>query len=128
LPILRAVRVGEHEGLDRVVFEFDGHGLPAWRVEYVDGPVADCGAGNALPVAGEALLRIRFIGAQAHTQEGRPTSGPARLTANQPNLTELVRTCDFEGEVTWVAGLAHPTPYTPRVLSDPSRLVIDIAH
>lgn len=128
VPILRAVRVGEHEGLDRLVFEFDGQGLPAWRVEYVDGPVTDCGAGNTVPVAGEAKLQIRFSGAHAHTPEGRPTSGPARRAANQPNLSEIVRICDFEAEVTWVAGLAQPTPYTPRVLSNPSRLVIDIAH
>ena len=127
-PILRAVRIGEHAGHDRVVFEFDGEGLPAWRVEYVDRPVTDCGAGHAVPVAGGAWLQVRFSGAHAHTPAGVPTSGPARRSANHPALRELVRTCDFEAEVTWVAGLASATPYTPRVLSAPARLVIDIAH
>ncbi|MGH8076243.1 MAG: AMIN-like domain-containing (lipo)protein [Lysobacter sp.] len=128
VPILRAVRVGQHVGHDRLVFEFAGEGLPAWRVEYVDQPVTDCGAGNPVTVAGDAWLQIRFSGAHAHTPAGQPTSGSARRKVNQPTLHELVRICDFEAEVTWVAGLSRPTPYTPRALAEPSRLVIDIAH
>ncbi len=127
-PILRAVRTGEHSGLDRLAFEFDGAGLPAWRVEYVAQPEPDCGSGEPVPVAGVAWLQIRFIGAQAHTDAGEPTSGPRRRTLNQPVLRELVRSCDFEGQVTWVVGVASRNAYTPRVMAAPSRLVLDIAH
>lgn len=127
-PILRAVRTGMHAGSDRLAFEFEGSGLPAWAVEYVDRPVHDCGSGEVVPVAGDAWLQIRFIGAQAHTEAGEPTSGPRRRAVNQPVMRELVRTCDFEGQVTWVLGVATPNAYTPRVLAAPSRLVIDIAH
>lgn len=127
-PILRAVRVGKHPGLDRLVFEFDGAGLPAWHVEYVDRPVRDCGSGDPVHVAGDAWLQVRFNGAHAHTPEGAPTSGPRRRAIGLTVLRELVRICDFEAEVTWVAGLARPNPYTARVLAGPSRLVIDIAH
>lgn len=126
--ILRDVRTGVHPGADRVAFEFEGAGLPAWEVEYVDRPVRDCGSGDAVPVAGDAWLEIRFVGAQAHTDAGVPTSGPRRRTVNQPVMRELVRTCDFEGYVTWVVGVASPNAYTPRVMTAPSRLVIDIAH
>lgn len=127
-PILRAVRVGEHPGVDRLVFEFDSAGLPAWHVEYVDRPVHDCGSGQPVRVAGDAWLQVRFNGAHAHTPEGVSTSGPRRRGVGLTVLRELVRTCDFEAEVTWVAGLARPNPYTARVLAGPSRLVIDIAH
>ncbi|MCA1713699.1 MAG: hypothetical protein LC715_00725 [Gammaproteobacteria bacterium] len=127
IPILRAVRVGQQPGADRLVFEFDGAGLPAWRVEYVDRPVRDCGSGDTVPVAGDAWLQIRFSGANAHTEAGEGTSGPRRRAVNLPVLRELVRTCDFEAEVIWVAGVGSPNRYTPRVLADPSRLVIDIA-
>lgn len=128
VPILRAVRVGAHAGFDRLVFEFDSEGLPQWHVAYIDVPAADCGSGRDVPLAGEARLQVRFSGAHAHTEAGEPTSGPRRRHVGQPALRELVRTCDFEAEVTWVAGVAGRNPYRPRVLDDPSRLVIDIAH
>ena len=83
---------------------------------------------DVVPVAGDAWLQIRFIGAQAHTEAGEPTSGPRRRVVDQPVMRELVRTCDFEGQVTWVLGVASPNAYTPRVLAAPSRLVIDISH
>lgn len=127
-PALTAVRIGKQAGADRLVFEFAGIGLPAWRVEYVDRPVRDCGTGDPVIVAGDAWLQVQFTGAQAHTEAGVATSGPRRRTIDQAVLRELVRLCDFEGEVTWVAGLASPNAYTPRVLEAPARLVIDIAH
>lgn len=125
---MRAVRIGKQPGADRLVFEFDTPGLPEWKVEYVDRPVRDCGSGDTVPVAGDAWLQIRFSGAQAHTEQGASTSGPRRRPLAQTIARELVRTCDFEGEVTWVVGVAKPNPYTARALASPSRLVIDIAH
>ncbi|PWF48499.1 hypothetical protein C7C56_011745 [Massilia glaciei] len=127
-PIVRAVRSGRQAGADRLVFEFDTPGLPAWHAEYVDKPVRDCGSGDPVPVAGDGWLQIRFTGAQAHTEQGESTSGPRRRALALPVARELVRTCDFEGEVIWVIGVASPNPYTPLVLAQPSRLVIDIAH
>ena len=127
-PILRAVRVGQHDGFDRIVFEFDADGLPQWHVSYIQAPVIHCGSGDEVAVAGAAWLQVRFNGANAHTEAGEGTSGPARRTPGLPSLRELVRTCDFEAEVTWVAGVATQQPYRPRVLDAPARLVIDIAH
>lgn len=62
-----------------------------------------------------------LCGAQAHTDAGVPTSGPRRRTVNQPVMLELVRTCDFEGHVTWVVGVGSPNAYTPQVMAAPSR-------
>jgi hypothetical protein len=127
-PVLRAVRSAKQAGFDRLVFEFDTVGLPAWDVEYVDKPVLNCGSGEPVKVAGDAWLQIRFTGAQAHTEHGKSTSGPRRRPLAQTIARELVRICDFEGEVTWVVGVSRPNPYTPRIMTAPSRLVIDIAH
>lgn len=127
-PILRAVRIGEHDDFDRIVFEFDSAGLPQWHVAYIDAPVIHCGSGDEVAVAGTAWLQVRFSGANAHTEAGEGTSGPARRTPGLPSLRELVRTCDFEAEVTWVAGVAGERAYRPRVLEGPARLVVDIAH
>ncbi|QYF93004.1 hypothetical protein KY495_20205 [Massilia sp. PAMC28688] len=110
------------------MFQFDGPGVPAWQIGYVERPVRDCGSGDEMPVAGEALLQIRFTGAQAHTDTGVATTGPRRRPLALANFKELVRTCDFEGEVSWAIGVASPKAYTSRILSSPSRLVIDVAH
>jgi len=126
--ILSAVRIGNQPSLDRLVFEFNDAGLPEWEVKYVEQPLLDCGSGEPVLVAGNAWLQIIFRGAQAHTEAGEATSGPRRRVVNQTAVRELVRTCDFEGEVTWVAGLGRANAYTPLVLAEPSRLVIDIAH
>ncbi len=127
-PILRAVRIGRHEGFDRIVFEFDSAGLPQWHVGYIDAPVIHCGSGDAVAVEGTAWLQVRFNGANAHTEAGEATSGAARRSVGLPSVEEVVRTCDFEAEVTWVAGVSGMKPYRPRVLAGPSRLVIDVAH
>lgn len=127
-PVLIAVRSATQAGFDRLVFEFDTAGLPAWRAEYVDRPVVDCGSGEPVRVAGAAWLQITFNGAQAHSEKGSSTSGPRRRKLSQKVARELVRICDFEGEVTYVVGVERPNPYTPRTMSAPSRLVIDLAH
>ena len=127
-PVLVDVRTGEHQGFDRLVFEFDADALPQWRAQWVDIPITDCGSGHVVAVAGTAWLQVRFSGAAAHTPEGRPTSGPRQRRLRHPVLRDLVRTCDFEGEVTWVAGLAARRPFRTDVLASPPRLVVDIAH
>ncbi|HET8819054.1 MAG TPA: hypothetical protein VFM73_05875 [Xanthomonadaceae bacterium] len=127
-PILRDVRIARHEGFDRIVFEFDSDGLPQWHVDYVDAPLIQCGSGHPTPVEGSAWLQVRFNGANAHTEAGEGTSGPGRRTVDLPSVREVVRTCDFEAEVTWIAGLAGRQAYRPRVLADPARLVVDVAH
>ena len=126
--MLRAVRSGKQPGADRLVFEFEGAGLPGWQAEYVDSPVRACGSGDPVPVSGAAWLQVRFNGARAHTDQGKPAGGPPRRALAQPVARELVRTCDFEGEVTWVVGVARPAHFTAKPLSAPSRLVIDLAH
>ncbi|MGH8051798.1 MAG: AMIN-like domain-containing (lipo)protein [Arenimonas sp.] len=128
MQFLKALRVGNQAGVDRMVFEFTDAGLPEWEVKYVDQPLLDCGSGEAVSVAGGAWLQIAFRGAQAHTEAGEETGGPRRRVVNQKLLHELVRVCDFEGEVIWVAGIAHKNAYKAQVFADPSRLVIDILH
>jgi hypothetical protein len=127
-PILKAVRTAESARADRVAFEFNGQGLPAWEVKYINPPVRDCGSGEPVAVAGKAWLQVHLVGAQAHTETGEPATEPRRRAVNHKVLRELVRTCDFEGNVTWVAGLVSRNSYTPLVLTEPSRLMINIAH
>lgn len=127
-PVLRAVRSARQPAFDRVVFEFNSAKLPRWEAKLIEQPVLDCGSGEPVPVAGRAWLQVRFNGAQAHTEQGRSSSGPRRRKLPLKLARELVRTCDFEGEVTWVIGLRSQTAFTPRSYAKPARLIIDIAH
>ncbi|MBA2378972.1 MAG: hypothetical protein H0V76_05295, partial [Blastocatellia bacterium] len=43
-------------------------------------------------------------------------------------VKDLKITCDFEAEVTWVAGVASPNRYRVLELKAPTRLVVDIKH
>lgn len=128
LQFLKDFRVDNLPGMDRMVFEFNDAGLPEWEVMYVEQPILDCGSGEPIPVAGNAWLQISLRGAQAHTESGKEIGGPRRRLINQTLLRELVRTCDFEGEVVWVVGVTNKNAYTTQVLADPSRLVLDILH
>jgi hypothetical protein len=125
VPTLVAVRAAHREGVDRVVFEFRG-GLPEQRqVGYVDRLIAD-GSGRRVRVAGQALLRVRFEPARAHTDAGAPTAAPRRVAFALPNVMTAVRAGDFEAVVTYGLGLARRTPVRVTTLRSPDRVVVEV--
>jgi len=124
---LRSVRAARNEGFDRVVFEFDGPQAPGYQLEYVDKPIVKCGSGNPTEVAGQSWLQVTLMPAQAH-EGGQLTVTERERKSALPVLQELELTCDFEGEVTWVLGNAHPNKYRVMELHEPTRLVVDVQH
>lgn len=124
--MLTEVETGRHEGYDRVVFGFQ-EVVPGYAIRYVDTPV-QCGSGHEVEVAGVAYLEVHMSFAQAHTETGEATIQERERTPDLPMLRSLISTCDFEGYVTWVLGLAEQTPYRVNELADPPRLVVDAAH
>lgn len=127
-PVQRQVgiRTGRHQGYERVVFEFE-KGVPGYHLEYIDKPVRACGSGDVVELPGDGWLQVRLYPAQAHTDEGAPTIAERELSPKYDVMLELERTCDFEGVVTWVVGTASPNRYRAFELTDPPRLVLDIA-
>jgi hypothetical protein len=124
-PVLVAVRAAHRGRWDRVVFEFEG-GLPAQReVEYVDRLFAD-GSGRRVRVAGQALLRVRFEPAQAHTDAGSPTAAPRRVSFPLPNVLTAVRAGDFEAVTTYGLGLAKRTRVRVTTRQAPPRVVVEV--
>lgn len=122
---LRAVRTGQHEGFVRTVFVF-GERVPSYHVEYVDTPVYHCGSGEVATVAGEGWLQVRFRIAAAHTEAGEATVTARDRRLDDALLRQLTLTCDFEGDVTWVLGMAAPNRFRTTELPDPPRLVLDV--
>lgn len=132
-PIERPVTLSEvqpvsREHFDRVVLTFDGETLPGYHIEYIDKPVRQCGSGNVVPLAGQGWLSVRMSPAQAHNAQGQMTVSARALKPDCSLLKEMAMTCNFEGQVEWVLGLAAPNRYRVIELEDPARLVIDIRH
>lgn len=130
VALLTAVRVGGHEGFDRVVLEFDGGDVPAYRVSYVDPPIVEDGSGHEVAVAGGAFLELRLTPASGVDLSGEDYEvvyeGPDRVTGATSTVTEVVRTGDFEANLAWVVGLEHRAPFAVTVLAEPLRLVVDV--
>ncbi len=127
-PMLVNVRTARQDGYDRIVFEFDSH-VPAWRMEYVDRPQYECGSGEAVRLEGDGWMQVNFEGANAHTEEGRPTAAPRHVADPAgANLREMRRICDFEAQVQYVIGVASPNQYRAFQLTAPAPLVLDIQH
>jgi hypothetical protein len=129
--LLSAVRASRHEGYDRVVFEFTaGSSLPGYSVSYVDKPVTEDGSGKEVDVAGDHVVLVRMEHASGVdlTKESAPQTytGPTRFTPGTPEVTELVRTGDFEGVLSWAIGVHDKVAFRVLTLDDPARLVVDL--
>lgn len=124
VPTLVGVRAAHHPTFDRVVFDFTG-GLPSSRqVGYVSQLVGDA-SGLPVPIAGRAVLQVRFAPASAHDAAGRVTV-PGRVAFALPNVMTAVRSGDFEAVTTYGLGLASRQWFHVFTLSSPSRVVVDV--
>jgi hypothetical protein len=122
------VRVGTHDGFDRVVFEF-ASGIPSTVIEGVLPPLYADPSGLELQVAGTAFLKVTMHGASTITPDGTATySGSTNFEPGFDQLVQLLEGGDFEAVSTWYLGLNGGGCTRVLTLSDPSRLVIDIEH
>jgi hypothetical protein len=120
------VRVGTHDGYDRVTFEFAA-GIPQTVVEGVLPPFYADPSGLPLEVAGTAFLKVTMNGASKVTPDGAVTySGPTDFEPGFDQLVQLVEGGDFEAISSWFLGLDGGGCYRVFTLTSPSRLVIDI--
>ena len=131
--LLVDVRTEQHEGFDRIVFDFS-QGLPGYRVEYVAPPILGDASGEPVPIAGSVFLRVRFEPAAAHNPNtGAPTySGPLEISPSLTSLVEVEETGDFEFVLTWVLGLTEEVDFRVVELDAtfplPFRLAVDVGH
>ena len=122
------VRVGTHDGYDRVVFEFAA-GIPDAMIEGVLPPFYADPSGLELAVAGTAFLKVTMHGATKVLPEGGVTySGPTNFEPGFDRLMQLIEGGDFEAVSTWYLGLDGAGCYRVLTLAGPNRLVIDVAH
>ncbi|AZZ82445.1 MULTISPECIES: AMIN-like domain-containing (lipo)protein [Gordonia] len=122
------IRTGSHDGFDRVVYELGGSGRPGWRVAYVDEALQD-GSGFPVDVAGGAILEVQITGSAYPFDSGvEPYAGPDPIRA-QPggSVVEVRGALVFEGVTQSFIGVSERgAPFTVDVLTNPTRLVIDV--
>lgn len=126
--VLQQIRVAEHRDFDRVVLEFSGSGVPSWTVAYV-ASAAGQGSGEAIAVEGDAVLDVT-VGLTTSPAAGGPFyDGPSRFEpADSDQVEEVVLDGVFEGATHLVLGIDEAQqPFRVFALSDPVRLVIDVA-
>ena len=122
------IRLGRHDGFDRVVFEVGGEGTPGWDVRYVDAPSSQ-GSGADVAVDGEAVLQVTVTGTGYPMDTGvEEWSGPDPLRAGGTEaVTEVVFDGTFEGSTVAFVGTAARTPFRVYLLEEPARVVLEVA-
>jgi len=125
--VLTDVRLGSHEGFERVVFQFGKLDVvPGYKVEHASGPFTQDASGADVAVSGGGHIAVR-LSAAAHNEAGQTTYvGPKRIPG-RGSVTEVVMLGDFEGVVSWVIGTTADRPFRVFSLQNPARVVIDIS-
>lgn len=125
------VRIGHHEGYDRVVFEHSGPSELAYQVEYIDQPT-DQGMGEPVDVPGEVYLSVSVAGLGTPPDEYDPDatlSGPVEGVQTQSQLIQGIHALGtFEGQSSYFIGLDQPRDFRVQMAEDPVRIIIDLAH
>jgi hypothetical protein len=102
---------------------------PGFRASYEPAGTAkvEDASGNPVEIAGDAFLVVKMMPAMTAKIDGdqvtKTYTGPNRLSGTDP-ITEVVKTGDFEGVVTWVIGLDRERPFL--VTTSDGKLFVDV--
>jgi hypothetical protein len=120
---INGVRTGAHSGYDRLTIQF-GNGQPnSISIRPQSGTsFTNSPKGDTVILSGQNGLLIVIRGTDAHTSY----SGALDFKAVGPSLREVRRLEDFEGQVQWGLGVANNACYRTFILSNPTRLVVDV--
>lgn len=117
------VRTGNHAGYDRLTIEFKNGQpdtieiRPQTTTHFMTDP-----KGDDVTVAGQAGIKITIHISDAHTAY----SGSTDIKTGYSGLLEVREIGDYEGYVTFALGVSSPGCYSAMILTNPTRLVVDI--
>jgi hypothetical protein len=122
------LRIGRHDGFDRVVLEYDGPGTPGWDVRYV-AEAASQGSGEPVEIPGDGVLQVTVSGVGYPFDTGvEEYAGPRQLSVEDTeNVTEVVFDSTFEGTTVVFVGTGTEAPFRVYLLEGPPRIVIEVA-
>lgn len=121
------IRIGHHDGFDRVVFEFHGTGTPGWTAEYVPQALGQ-GSGLPIPMAGHAVISVGITGVGYPTETGIQEFPRSRVAVAATDVvTEVYFDGTFEGVSLAYVGTTAKQPFRVYLLTDPARVVLEVA-
>ena len=127
---ITAIRAAHQPGFDRVVFEFGPssvgqYGLPPWAISVATSFTGT--SGKAVPVDGNAFLRVRFRNASTvDPVTGTQTFTQTDIRPGLPLVREIKLIDDFERVMVWGIGLERLVCAKTTELANPARLVVDL--
>ncbi len=104
------------------------------QLGYVSRPVLADPSGQAVGVAGNAVIRIAVsnaAGVDLSVNPPRQTyTGPLRIQPDLPNVIDIVEVGDFEGLLSWAIGLRSDavTVQAQVLQTGPTKVVVDVPH
>jgi hypothetical protein len=118
---------------DKVVFDFEEQAPgPGFDISYQPASTAkvEDGSGNAVEIDGDAFLVVRLTPAMTAKIDGEQVTktytGPRRLPGDPDSaVRDVVKTGDFEAQVTWVIGLDENRPFKIGVTDSSLTVEID---
>jgi hypothetical protein len=125
---LADVRVGTHDGYDRIVFEFTD-AIPPYSIDVATPPFSQDPSGLPMTVDGSYFWQVVLNGGTKMLPDGTSSyDGATDFTPGYPKLAELVESGDFEAVSTWYIGMSGESCVRVLTLDGPPRLVVDIEH
>lgn len=129
--LLTGVRIGDHEGYTRIVFDFQEPAFPTWDFSYVPGAIQGMVEPEGGWVAGSAFLVARFQPSGTADLSGDEAvmtyDGPRRIDVGQGSVVQLLIIEDFEANLWWAIGLTGEKPFSVGTMTGPPRIYVDIA-
>jgi uncharacterized low-complexity protein len=136
------VRVGTHDGYDRVTFEFAApsgdsakyFGLPPFDLHRATPPLTEDPSGEPVSLDGSHFAWIVFHGGTGvefdDSEQGYTITytGPKDFKRDYWALAEARQMGDFEATLSWAFGLNSDSCWTVHELDGPMRLAIDFPH
>lgn len=121
--LIDRVQAGMHQGYDRLTIEFKDTGPGGIEIRPRAGTQFTLGAsGQTVTIAGKSGILVVIQGADLHTDY----SGSTDIKTGYPILVEVRQVEDFEGVVQLALGVSGLGCYRTFVLTNPTRLVVDV--
>ena len=129
--LLTGVRIGDHDGYTRIVFDFQEPSFPNWEFSYVPGEIEGMVEPEGGWVEGDAYLVARFQPSGTADLSGAGVvmtyDGPRRIDVGNGSVVQLLIIDDFEANLWWAIGLTGEKPFSVGTMAGPPRIYVDIA-